>query len=82
MEGLELPSAPKRPLQVLAGDEGPQPRLHARAGDGMVVTVGRIRACPVADVRMVALVHNTVRGAAGAALLNAELLSAEGWLDR
>ncbi|HEY5609707.1 MAG TPA: aspartate-semialdehyde dehydrogenase, partial [Thermoanaerobaculia bacterium] len=47
---------------------------------GMAVSVGRIRPCPILDIRMVALVHNTIRGAAGAAILNAELLKAQGYL--
>lgn len=69
-----LPSAPTRPLVVSEEPDAPQPRRHCRAGDGMTVTVGRLRSCSVFDVRLVALVHNGVRGAAGAALLNAELL--------
>lgn len=74
----ELPSAPAEPLAVLGHELGPQPRLHAGLGAGMTVSVGRIRPCPLLDVRLVALVHNTVRGAAGAALLNAELMVSEG----
>ena len=58
----------------------PQPRLDRDRERGMSVTVGRIRPCHVLDVRLVALVHNTIRGAAGAALLNAELLKAKGLL--
>ena len=73
---LGLPSAPDRPLRVLPGPADPQPRRHAGLGDGMTVSVGQIRPCPILDVRLVALVHNTVRGAAGAAVLNAELLVA------
>ncbi len=74
--GLHLPSAPGRP--VVAVDDGPrpQPKLDADREDGMTVTIGRIRSCPVFDLRYVALVHNTERGAAGAAVLNAELLAA------
>ena len=56
----------------------PQPRLDADRGDGMTVCVGRVRACPVFHVKFVALAHNVVRGAAGAAILNAELMVAEG----
>lgn len=74
----QLPSAPAEPLAVLGRELGPQPRLHAGLANGMTVSVGRVRPCPVLDVRLVALVHNTVRGAAGAALLNAELLVREG----
>lgn len=76
--GLDLPSAPDNPITVLAGDEPPTPRRHAGAGGGMTVTVGRIRRCPVHDIRLVALVNNTVRGAAGAAILNAELMVKRG----
>ena len=59
----------------------PQPRFDAGRGRGMTVSVGRLRPCPVLDWKFVALGHNTVRGAAGAAVLNAELLQAEGLLD-
>ena len=58
----------------------PQPRLDADLGGGMAVAVGRIRPCPVLGARFVAMGHNTVRGAAGAAILNAELMHAEGML--
>ena len=77
---LRLPSAPEQPIEVFADGFRPQPRLDALRGNGMTVTVGRVRPCPVLGTRFVALGHNTVRGAAGAALLNAELLLAEGWL--
>jgi len=73
-----LPSAPQRPLLVSDAQDAPQPRRHLAAGNGMSVTVGRLRPCSVFDLRLVALVHNSVRGAAGAALLNAELLVREG----
>jgi aspartate-semialdehyde dehydrogenase len=77
---LAMPSAPLRPV-VLADDESrPQPRLDLDRDCGMTVTVGRLRSCPVFDLRFVALVHNTERGAAGAAVLNAELLAAMGRL--
>jgi aspartate-semialdehyde dehydrogenase len=59
----------------------PQPRLDADLGGGMTVSVGRVRACPVLTVKFVALGHNTIRGAAGASVLNAELMQAEGWLS-
>ena len=74
-EVAELPSAPARLLQVFDDDASPQPRLHVALGAGMTVSVGRLRPCPLLDVRFVVLVHNTVRGAAGAAILNAELLA-------
>lgn len=77
---LKLPSAPAHPIVVMREKDRPQPRLDRERENGMSVTVGRIRACPVLDVRMVALVHNTIRGAAGAAILNAELLKARGLL--
>lgn len=75
-----LPSAPPKLLQLFERDEHPQPRLHAQLGGGMTVGVGRVRECPVLDYRFVVLVHNTIRGAAGGALLNAELLRARGLL--
>jgi aspartate-semialdehyde dehydrogenase len=78
---LSLPSAPKQPLLYLDQPNRPQPRFDALRGRGMTVTVGRLRPCPVLDWKFVALGHNTVRGAAGAAVLNAELMKAEGWLD-
>ena len=77
---LDLPSAPAQPLIVRTEDNRPQPRLDADLGDGMSVSVGRVRECPVFTHKFVALGHNTVRGAAGAAILNAELMSAEGLL--
>lgn len=77
-QALGLPSAPRTPLALLAEDDRPQPRLDADREGGMAVSIGRLRTCPVFDCRFVVLGHNTVRGAAGAALLNAELLAAEG----
>lgn len=77
-----LPSVPKKPLEVMLGADRPQPRLDRDRGKGMTVTVGRIRTCEVLDVKFFALAHNLVRGAAGAALLNAELCHAEGLLAR
>ena len=77
---LGLPSAPHRPIHLIDEDDRPQPRLDRDRENGMSVSVGRIRSCPILDIRMVALVHNTVRGAAGAAILNAELLKAKGML--
>ncbi len=78
LKGLGLPSAPERPVVVLGGEADPQPRLHSGLGGGMAVSIGQVRACPVLDLRFVALVHNTIRGAAGAAVLNAELMVAKG----
>jgi aspartate-semialdehyde dehydrogenase len=77
---LKLHSAPARPVVVRDEPDRPQPRLDRDAGRGMSVTVGRIRRDAVLDYRFVALSHNTVRGAAGAAILNAELLIACGYL--
>lgn len=77
---MKLPSAPEFPIIVRDEDDRPQPRLDRDAGNGMSVTVGRIREDNVLDYRFVALSHNTIRGAAGAAILNAELLIASGIL--
>ncbi|NNF04041.1 MAG: aspartate-semialdehyde dehydrogenase [Rhodothermales bacterium] len=74
-----LPSAVDRPIVVTERDDRPQPVRDVLAGGGMTVTVGRIRACEVLDVKFTALVHNTVRGAAGCAVLNAEYLASEGY---
>jgi aspartate-semialdehyde dehydrogenase len=76
--GLGLPSAPPRPLVATEAPDGPQPRRDAGAGRGMTVTVGRLRPDTIVDLRLVATGHNVVRGAAGAAVLNAELLVARG----
>ncbi len=75
-----LPSALRRPVVVLEEDDRPQPRRDVHAGNGMAAVVGRIRECPLLDVKLTLLSHNLVRGAAGAALLNAELLAARGFL--
>lgn len=75
---LQLPTAPQPALILMAEPNRPQPRLDADLGGGMAVTIGRLRACPVMQAKFVALGHNTVRGAAGAAILNAELMKAEG----
>jgi len=77
----ELPSAPKRPVIYMEEANRPQPRKDAERERGMAAFVGRLRACPVLDYKFVALSHNTVRGAAGAAVLNAELILSEGTLD-
>ncbi|HEV7766670.1 MAG TPA: aspartate-semialdehyde dehydrogenase [Thermoanaerobaculia bacterium] len=77
---LGLPFAPKRPIHFLDAIDRPQPRLDRDRENGMAVSVGRLRHCPILDFRLVALVHNTIRGAAGAAILNAELLEARGLL--
>ena len=78
---LGLPFAPRRPVIVRDEPDRPQPRIDRDAENGMAVTVGRIRPCPVLDMKFVVLSHNTVRGAAGTAILNAELLRTRGFLD-
>lgn len=78
---LKLPFAPARPVEVIDERDRPQPRIDRDAGDGMSAVVGRIRTCPVFDIRFVVLSHNTIRGAAGAAILNAELMRVNGYLD-
>jgi aspartate-semialdehyde dehydrogenase len=74
----DLPSAPGRPLWFVEGADRPQPRLDAGRDAGMAVSIGRLRACPVLDWRFVVLGHNLIRGAAGAAVLNAELVLQQG----
>jgi aspartate-semialdehyde dehydrogenase len=76
-----LPSAPKRPVQYMTESDRPQPRKDAERERGMAAFIGRLRPCPVFDWKFVALGHNTIRGAAGAAVLNAELMHSEGLLD-
>jgi aspartate-semialdehyde dehydrogenase len=78
-ELASLPSALRHPVQVLDDDNRPQPRRDVNAGNGMAAVVGRIRECPLLDIKLTLLSHNLVRGAAGAALLNAELLAARGF---
>ena len=77
---LNLPSAPVRPVIYMEEADRPQPRRDVERERGMAVFTGRLRECPVFDVKFIALGHNTVRGAAGAAVLNAELMHAEGLL--
>ncbi len=76
-----LPSAPPCPVIYMEEQDRPQPRRDVERENGMAVFVGRLRKCPVLDYKFIALGHNTVRGAAGAAVLNAELMKSEGWLD-
>jgi aspartate-semialdehyde dehydrogenase len=75
-----LPSAPERPFVLLDEPDAPQPRLHRMLGDGMTASIGRVRECPLLDWKFVTLSHNTLRGAAGGALLAAELAVARGYL--
>jgi aspartate-semialdehyde dehydrogenase len=77
---LELPSAPAQPLVYTTEQNRPQPSLDANRDGGMTVTIGRLRTCAVLGYKFVALGHNTIRGAAGAAILNAELMHREGLL--
>jgi aspartate-semialdehyde dehydrogenase len=79
-QALKLHTAPERPVIVRDEPDRPQPRLDRDAGGGMTVTVGRLLSDAVLDYRFVALSHNTIRGAAGAAILNAELLVAKGYI--
>jgi aspartate-semialdehyde dehydrogenase len=77
----KLPSAPPNPIIYLPENDRPQPRRDVERERGMAVFVGRLRKCPVLDFKFMALGHNTIRGAAGAAVLNAELMYSEGLLD-
>ena len=77
---LRLPSAPDRPVVYLTAPDRPQPRFDVDLGAGMTNAVGRLRKCNVLDWKFTILSHNTIRGAAGAALLNAEWLKAKGYL--
>ena len=77
---LKLPSAPERPVVYLEAVDRPQPRFDVDMGAGMTTAVGRLRPCGVLDWKFTVLSHNTIRGAAGAAVLNAELLKEKGYL--
>src|SRR5262250_786832 len=79
-ELASLPTALRHPVLVVDEENRPQPRRDVEAGEGMAAVVGRIRECPLHDVKLTLLSHNLVRGAAGAALLNAELLAARGFV--
>jgi aspartate-semialdehyde dehydrogenase len=80
-QALKLPLAPERAVVYLDAEDRPQPRLDVERFNGMAVQVGRLRPCTVLGHKFVLLGHNTIRGAAGAALLNAELMHAEGLLN-
>jgi aspartate-semialdehyde dehydrogenase len=80
LAGKGLPTAPEQPVQYAPQPDRPQPRLDRNRGNGMAVTVGRLRPCGLLDWKFVVLSHNTVRGAAGATILNAELLASLGKL--
>lgn len=79
---LKLPSAPEYPIFYREESDRPQPRQDRNAGNGMSVTVGRLRKCSLFDYRFVALSHNTIRGAAGGGILNAEFLLHQGYLEK
>jgi aspartate-semialdehyde dehydrogenase len=77
----KLPSAPEHPILVRLEPNRPQPRRDRDAEGGMAVTVGRVRDCPLLDLRLVSVSHNTLRGAASGSILNAELLVASGYVE-
>ncbi len=81
LTGRGLPSAPDQPVEFVAADDRPQPRLDRMRGNGMASTVGRLRPCGLFDWKFAVLSHNTIRGAAGAAILNAEVLEKLGKLE-
>lgn len=81
LAGRDLPTAPAQPVEFVTAEDRPQPRLDRMRGAGMAATVGRLRPCGLLDWKFTVLSHNTIRGAAGAALLNAELLVSLGKLD-
>ena len=81
LAGMDLPFAPGQPVQFAEQPDRPQPRLDRNRERGMAVTVGRLRPCNLLDWKFVLLSHNTVRGAAGATILNAELLASLGKLE-
>jgi aspartate-semialdehyde dehydrogenase len=81
VEELKLPFSPPEPIFYDERPDRPQPRLDIERGHGMTVSCGRLRPCSLLDWKFTMLSHNTIRGAAGAALLNAELLKAKGYLE-
>ena len=78
LKGLGLPSAPNPPIIIRTEDDRPQPGPDRMAGNGMAVSVGRIRDCNIFDYKYITVAHNTIRGAAGASILNAELMKSKG----
>ncbi|MFA6915091.1 MAG: aspartate-semialdehyde dehydrogenase [Parachlamydiales bacterium] len=78
---LKLPTAPPQPVVYLEDERHPQPKLHRNTFNGMAVSVGRLRECPLYDWKFVVLSHNTIRGAAGCAILIAELMYKQGYFD-
>ena len=81
LKGQDLPTAPAQPVEWIAGEDRPQPRLDKNRGGGMAASVGRLRPCGLLDWKFTVLSHNTIRGAAGAAIVNAELLLSLGKLE-
>ena len=81
LRGQNLPTAPAHPVEWIAAEDRPQPRLDKNRGNGMAASVGRLRPCGLLDWKFTVLSHNTIRGAAGAAILNAELLMSLGKLE-
>ncbi len=79
-QALHLPTSPKAPIIYLLDERYPQPKLHRHLGNGMTVSIGRLRKCPLLDWKFVLLSHNTIRGAAGCAILNAELMLKKGYI--
>lgn len=79
-EIAHLPMAPERPVQYLPQIDRPQPRRDRMAGNGMTTSIGRLRECPILGYKFAALSHNTIRGAAGCSILNAELLAIRGYI--
>jgi len=81
LRSLNLPSSPKNPIVVMKEENRPQPKLDRNVEKGMASVVGRIRKCSILDYKFVVLGHNTIRGAAGASILNAELMKVKGYLE-
>jgi aspartate-semialdehyde dehydrogenase len=81
LRGQNLPTAPAQPVEWIAAEDRPQPRLDKNRGNGMAASVGRLRPCGLLDWKFTVLSHNTIRGAAGAAIVNAELLMSLGKLE-
>jgi len=81
LAGQDLPTAPEQPVEWIAAEDRPQPRLDKNRGRGMAASVGRLRPCGLLDWKFTVLSHNTIRGAAGAAIVNAELLLSLGKLE-
>ncbi|MGB1286816.1 MAG: aspartate-semialdehyde dehydrogenase, partial [Aggregatilineales bacterium] len=79
---INLPSAPAHPVQYLYQIDRPQPRRDRNAGNGMMTSIGRLRECPILDYKFAALTHNTIRGAAGCSILNAEYLAVKGYIQQ